>query len=197
MAAVEHRQNGRRPEELRRAIFEYFLEHGLADASLRPLAKAVGSSPRVLLYYFGSKEQMLADVLADIRKVQRAGFDRIKAGSFGEECRLVWDRMTEPDTERHFRLYFEAYGIALREPQRYKKFLQATVNDWLDFIADPLRQGGISRHEARAFATIVLAGFRGFMLDFCNTHDRQRIGRAIEIWTGTLDAMLPQAKELS
>lgn len=192
---MAHRHNGRRPEELRQAIFQYFLEHGLADASLRPLAKAIGSSPRVLLYYFGSKEQMLADIVAQIRKSQHSRFARIQAASFGEECRLIWKRMSQPETERHFRLYFEAYGIALREPQRYKKFLQATVDDWLGFIADPLVKQGLARRKARVFATVVLAGFRGFMLDYCNTHDRQRIGRAVEIWTRSLDATLPAFKK--
>ncbi len=43
--------------QLLNTIVAYVLKHGVATLSLRPLAKAVGSSPRVLLYYFGSKEE--------------------------------------------------------------------------------------------------------------------------------------------
>jgi AcrR family transcriptional regulator len=59
--------NPRRPVELLDAVHGYLLKHGVSDLSLRPLAKAVGSSPRALLYHFGSKEAMIDRVLAHIR----------------------------------------------------------------------------------------------------------------------------------
>lgn len=52
-----------RPGELLDAIVAYIAKNGVAELSLRPLAKAVGSSPRVLLYYFGSKEDLLAQAI--------------------------------------------------------------------------------------------------------------------------------------
>ena len=62
-------------------------------------------------------------------------------------------------------------------------------------MADPLCRQGYKRGEARAFATIVLAGLRGFMLDFCTTHDRKRLDRAVGLWVRTLDSVLPAPKE--
>jgi AcrR family transcriptional regulator len=106
--------NEKRPEQLRDAIVEYLIKHGLADLSLRPLAKAVGSSPRVLLYYFGSKEQMVIRVLAEIRQRQRVRYRRPPGATFAENCRAAWDDMITPDSEPLFRLFFEVYGIALR-----------------------------------------------------------------------------------
>jgi AcrR family transcriptional regulator len=41
------------------AAYAYTLEHGLAGVSLRPLAGATGTSPRVLLYLFGSKDELV------------------------------------------------------------------------------------------------------------------------------------------
>ncbi len=174
--------NKQRPDELRRAILQYLTMHGLADLSLRPLAKAVGSSPRVLLYYFGSKENMLATLLAEIRHRQRAAFGRIEAPTFVQAYRAVWKQMSSPASERLFRLFFEACGLALRHPRQYKQFLQATVQDWLEVIAADLRAEGLNRTQATIFATAVLAGFRGFMLDYCATHDRKRIDRAVDLW---------------
>ncbi len=72
--------------------------------------------------------------------------------------------MSGPDSEPLFRLFFEAYVIALRHPQPCKAFLRATVEDWLRLLADPLSRKGYARGKARAFATVVLAGLRGFML---------------------------------
>jgi AcrR family transcriptional regulator len=187
--------NEKRPEELRDAIVEYLTKHGLADLSLRPLAKAVGSSPRVLLYYFGSKERIVVEVLSGLRERQRASYGQIQAASFAEACQTIWRHMSAPDSEPRFRLFFEAYGIALRHPQRYKAFLRDTIEDWLRFVADPLCREGYRRKEARAFATVVLAGLRGFMLDYCSTRDRKRLDRAVGLWVRTLDSMLPDGKE--
>jgi AcrR family transcriptional regulator len=187
--------NERRPEELRSAIVEYLVKHGLSDLSLRPLAEAVGSSPRGLLYYFGSKEKMVVEVLAELRERQRANYGEVQGASFAEVCQTIWKSISARESERHFRLFFEAYGIALRQPKLYKEFLHATIEDWLELMADPLCREGMKRGEARAFATVVLAGFRGFMLDYCTTHDRKRVDRAVALWLGTLDSIVPDGQE--
>jgi AcrR family transcriptional regulator len=187
--------NEKRPGELRGAILQYLIKHGLADLSLRPLAKAVGSSPRVLLYYFGSKERMVMQILAELRQRQLARYGSVRASSFAEECQIVWRQMSAADSEPLFRLFFEAYGMALRYPRLYKDFLHATVEGWLQMMTMQLRRLGHTRSEARAFATVVLAGMRGFMLDYCNTHDRKRVDRAVALWVGSLDAMLANRKE--
>lgn len=187
--------NRKRPEQLRDAILLYLTRHGFADLSLRPLAKAIGSSPRVLLYYFGSKEKMLVKVLAEVRQRQCVSYGQMQAPSYAEACQIIWKHMSAPDSEPLFRLFFEAYGIALRHPKLYKAFLRSTIEDWLRFIADPLCVEGYARKEARAFATIVLAGLRGFMLDYCTTRDRKRLDHAVSLWLPTLDAMLPDRKE--
>jgi AcrR family transcriptional regulator len=187
--------NQQRPGELRAAIVRYLVKHGIADLSLRPLAKAIGSSPRVLLYYFGSKEQMVVTVLAEIRQRQHVAFDRMQAPTFEQACGDIWKQMSAPASEPIFRLFFEAYGLALRHPKLYKDFLNSTVEDWLKFVAAPLMREGYKPKQARAFATIILAGLRGFMLDYCTTRNRNRLDRAVDLWLRTLDPILLDAKE--
>jgi AcrR family transcriptional regulator len=171
------------------------IRHGITGLSLRPLAKALGCTPRVLLYHFGSKEKMVIEVLAQIRDRHRAAYDRVPATSFAEACKRIWKRMSALDSEPLFRLYFETYGLALRHPRLYKVFLHDTIEDWLRDIGDPLCREGCDCREARAFATIVLAGLRGFMLDFCTTHDRKRLDRAVGLWLGTLNTLRPTRNE--
>jgi AcrR family transcriptional regulator len=187
--------NEKRPEELCDAIVQYLSKHGLADLSLRPLAKAVGSSPRVLLYYFGSKEKMVVQVLAEVRRRQRAIFEQIQAETFEEACRAIWKQLSAPDSLAMFRLYFEAFGIAMRQPIVYEDFLRSTVGDWVKLMAEELQREGTKKAHAQAFATVVLAGFRGFLLDYCASGDRARVNRAVELWLPTLDAMLRADKE--
>jgi AcrR family transcriptional regulator len=186
--------NARRPEQLKAAIVQYLARHGLADLSLRPLAKAVGSSPRGLLYYFGSKEKMVMEVLGEVRRRQRSEYEK-PGETLADACWQIWKEMSSADSEPLFRFFFEAYGIALRKPQHYKAFLHDTIEDWLRLISEPLIHEGVGRTEARAFATVVLAGMRGFMLDYCTTLDRKRLDRAVALWLKTLDSMLPSSRK--
>ncbi len=188
--------NRKRPEQLRNAILEYVLQHGLTGLSLRPLAKAVGSSPRVLLYYFGSKEKMVVELLAELRRRQMAVYSDVPVTSFAEACQTIWKHMSTSASLPTFRLFFEAYGMALRQRRLYKAFLHSTIEDWLRAIAEPLQQEGYDRRQARAFATVLLAGLRGFMLDYCTTRDRKRLDHAASLWLGSLDSMLVKKREV-
>jgi AcrR family transcriptional regulator len=181
-----------RPEELLDAIVAYIAKKGIADLSLRPLAKAVHSSPRVLLYYFGSKENLVAKAIRRLRDRQRAGFGKMRAARYeqpSDACRAIWKQMSAPESELAFKLSFETYAMALRHPQQFADYLSSSVEDWLEFLSEPLLRKGHSKKEARAFATIVIAGFRGFMLDYCASHDRDRVDRAVELWLKALDSI--------
>ena len=52
-----------RRAELAEAATDYVLEHGLIGLSLRPLAAALGTSDRMLLYHFAGKDDLVATVL--------------------------------------------------------------------------------------------------------------------------------------
>jgi AcrR family transcriptional regulator len=179
----------KRREDLLDAIVDYVLKHGVAGLSLRPLARAVDSSPRVLLYYFNSKEDLVTEVLERAGSRQRRLFEQIRARSLAcnDACREIWSVMSTPAAEPIFRLFFEVYGQALLDRKRFARFLRLVVEPWLDFIAAPLQEDGWSKDDARAYATMVLAGFRGFLLDLCTTRDRSRINHAVDLWFDLLD----------
>jgi AcrR family transcriptional regulator len=181
-----------RPGELLDAIVAYIAKKGVAELSLRPLAKAVGSSPRVLLYYFGSKEKLLAAAIKRLRERQRASFGKMREARYeqpSDACRAIWRLMSAPEGEAAFRLSLETYAMALRHPKRFGHFLESSVEDWLEFLSEPLTRKGVAAAQSRAFATVVIAGFRGFLLDYCASHDRARVDRAVEMWLATLDTI--------
>jgi len=184
-----------RPAELLDSIVGYLIKHGVVEVSLRPLAKAVKSSPRVLLYYFGSKEELVAAAVMRLRDRQRAGFGRMREARYeqpSDACRAIWQAMSAPEAEQMFRLSLETYSYALRHRRQFGEYLTSSVEDWLEFLSDPLTRKGLDRDEARAFATVVIAGFRGFMLDHCGSRDRDRIDRAVELWLRSLDSITPR-----
>lgn len=181
--------NEQRPDELFEAILQYVARHGLSDLSLRPLAKAVGSSPRVLLYYFGSKEELVIRVFASIRKWQRDSLFRAEeAATFRTICLDAWRQMIQPDNLKWFQLFFEAYGVALQEPKYFKGFLKGSTEDWIEHLTGVFCSESIPHGKAVSIATIVLGGFRGFVLDYCATKDRRRVERALELWIKILES---------
>jgi AcrR family transcriptional regulator len=175
-----------RKRELLEAAYTYVLGNGLADMSLRPLAKAIGSSPRVLLFLFGSKEGLIRALLARAREAELHYLEelrgrRTRPGGFATTGREVWSWLAAPSHRALLALWVEGYGRSLLgEPGPWADFGRDTVRDWLDLLAE--RQPATSRDtpEAEAERTLLLAVLRGGLLDLLATGDIDRVSRAVE-----------------
>jgi hypothetical protein len=86
--------------------------------------------------------------------------------------------------------------LALQDSARFPGFLDRVVSVWLDYLSQAALRDGYTKADARAIATVMLAGIRGFLLDLCTTRERKRLDRAIESWILALDA-IPPPKELA
>jgi AcrR family transcriptional regulator len=184
----------RRAVLLKRAV-DYVVAHGLAGLSLRPLAKAIRSSPRVLLHYFGSKDDLIVEIIRQGRARQQETMVNLKLTSRlspREITRVLWRHYSRPEWEPLMRLFFEVYALALQNRKRFPGFAERAVEEWLIALEGCAAQPGRTRQHARAYATMMIAGFRGFLLDLCATHDRTRIDRAIDLWLDLLDGASPR-----
>jgi AcrR family transcriptional regulator len=169
-------------DRLLKTVVDYVLAEGLVDMSLRPLARAIGSSPRTLLYHFGSKESLVLAVVDEARKRQRAlleGWLR-RSAEYDTVTLLLgaWRWLSAPRHEPFFRLFFETYGAGLQDRKRYATFLGGAVEDWLAFFRRVLEHGGIGGDRAVNLATILVAVTRGLLLDLLATGQRSRCDRA-------------------
>ena len=61
------------------SVIAWVADNGLGDVSLRTLAEAIGTSHRMLLFHFGSKEQLMVEVVRAVEADQRAIVDEIAA----------------------------------------------------------------------------------------------------------------------
>jgi AcrR family transcriptional regulator len=168
----------RRPEILE-AVMEHVLEHGLGDVSLRSLAAAVGVSHVTLRHHFGSKEELVAEIFDEIRARQEIPAD-IAAEDGAALLRRLWEAWTGERGLRQFRLLFEAYGQALMAPDRYRRFLDGVVGEWLAIIEAWALAAGCPPDEAPRFATLLIAQLRGLALDLLATGDRARVDAAFD-----------------
>lgn len=177
--------------ELLEACYDYVLQRGLADLSLRPLAAAVGSSPRVLLFLFGSKEGLIREVLDRARQDELAFLRELRDDHGGADlvavAEQVWEWLSDDRHRGLLTLWVEVFGRSLTEPEGpWTGFATSTVTDWLEVLA-----GAQSARERRSRAgtarrTLVLAVLRGAMLDLLATGDRRRTTAAVRT---ALDAL--------
>jgi AcrR family transcriptional regulator len=178
-----------RRQELLEAVGDYVLSNGLADMSLRPLAASLATSPRMLLYHFDSKEQLVSKGLA-VARARQAEQSRAWLAAQPELApeallRRFW-RWQLAEQQPFLRLFFEVYGLALQDPARFPGFLEHAVADWLEFIATLLRRTGLSAARSRTAATAVIAGYRGLLLDVLATGDKRRATRALDLLLDSL-----------
>jgi AcrR family transcriptional regulator len=176
--------SGRQVELLERA-YAYVLQHGLTRLSLRPLAQAIGSSPRVLLFLFGSKEGLVQALLARARTAELEFLNQTPpSGSvedFASVVRGVWQWLVDKQHRRMLALWLETYAQSLVEPNGpCADFARKTVDDWLELLA--ARQPA-SLRRSRAGATeraLALAVLRGALLDLLATGDEERTTVTVE-----------------
>jgi AcrR family transcriptional regulator len=143
---------------------DYVLEHGLAGLSLRPLARALDTSPRMLLYDFESKERLIHEILAEIRR-REEGLLEAEVGSLED----VWRWIAAPEREPFLRLFFETYVHELGSEQA-----RPLVEDWLEFL-----QRRWTPPVDAATATLMVAVVRGLLLDRLATGDTRRTDEAL------------------
>lgn len=184
-----------RPPDLERrgrtlaAATDYVLEHGLADLSLRPLAVALNTSTRMLLYDFSSKEELVMSVLTEARR-RESGMLTEHLGATGASAsklvRDVWDWLASDEREPFLRLFFEVYVQAMNHPDLYGARGEAMVTEWLDQLGTVVARSPSGRSE-RADATLVIAVLRGLVLDRLATGDKKRTDRALDRFARCLD----------
>ncbi len=173
-----------RRDELLELAYGYVADHGLSRTSLRPLAAAVGSSPRVLLYLFGSKDGLIRALLSRARADELVVLENLPAAG-ATDCetaaRELWRWLSTPQHRRLLTLWAESYARSLTEPDGpWAGFARATVDDWLALLASmqPARERRTARGKARR--TLVLAVLRGALLDLLATGDLRRTSAAVD-----------------
>jgi AcrR family transcriptional regulator len=167
------------------AVVTYASHHGVSDLSLRELARAVGTSHRMLLYHFGSKEELLVAIVEANETAQRASVaEALATGDSAplDVLRRVWDRLADPVMWPSERLFFELYGQALQGRPGTTALLDGIVSSWVEPAAGLLARPGEDQAEGQALARLNLAVVRGLLLDLLATGDRAGATGAMDLF---------------
>lgn len=120
----------------------HVLENGMGGASLRPLAKAAGTSDRMLIYHFGNKETLVADLLEYIAGVYSAALDMAmgeQRPSTRRECfERILDLGQQPAMQPFMKLWWEIVAGSAREMPGYKAAAEAMMAKQLAWLEGQL-----------------------------------------------------------
>lgn len=178
-----------RAELLGRIVTEVAI-HGLGDRSLRELAAAVGTSHRMLLYHFGSRDGLVRAIVEAVEAGQREALDTVAAmgGSDVAIARAMWRRISEPATLPFVRLFFELVGQVPGAADGSRDLTES----WLDIAAGLGDRQGTpgDREEAR----IGIAIMRGLLMDLVTGADRADVEASMERFFAVWEAGAPTAR---
>ncbi len=153
-----------RAQLLEKAV-AYVLQRGLSDLSLRPLAEAIGTSARMLIHHFGSKETLLAEILAVIE----GQFLALFAAESGDDdlvkgLERFWKTVTSGQTDHVQRLIFEVWGQALTRPEGFESFLSSLTEPFTAHLEGALKSYGLSKAKREILAALIVSTFYGLLL---------------------------------
>ena len=172
-------------ERLLDAAIEHVVAHGIADLSLRRLAEALGTSHRMLIHHFGSKEGLWVAIVREVERRQIAAVgDLVPAEgvSFAEATRAWWRHISDPELWPNERLFFEVYGQGLQGRSPAADMLDGVVDSWVGPAAEIATRLGLAPERAEDWARLSIAVTRGLLLDLLATGERERVDAAHEQW---------------
>ena len=158
-----------RRQELLDAVVKECAERGIGDRSLRDVAAAVGTSHRMLLHHFGSRDELLLAIVDEVERRQRALLPELPTEPAAAMA-AMWADLRRPELRSFERLFFECYARGAQGEQPFARMLPGAVDAWLADAgtADP------------AFVRLGLAVMRGLLLDLVGTDDRAAVDAAAQ-----------------
>jgi AcrR family transcriptional regulator len=180
-------------EKLLAAVVDVALADGIADKSLRAIAGAAGTSHRMLIHHFGSREGLLVEVIRAVEARQRTVLAGL-AGNGREEPvareMRFWEHLRSPGLAPQERLFFEVYGQALQGRLWARPLLDGIVDNWVGPVAEMLEADGVPPETARTMARLGVAVGRGLLLDVLATGDDREVDAAMHCFLKMMSAHL-------
>jgi AcrR family transcriptional regulator len=174
-----------RPPDLQRrkdlldALIRTAGDEGLGGRSLREIADAVGTSHRVLLHHFGSREGLLLAIVEEVERRQTALVATLPKDP-ADAVAAMWEILRRPELRPFERLFFECYARGAQGEAPFDQMLPGAVEGWL---AEVERLAG---RVDPSFVRLTLAIGRGLLLDLVGTEDEAGVDATMAYFVAML-----------
>jgi len=177
---------------------DYVARTGISDLSLRTLASGLGTSHRMLIHHFGSKEGLWVEIVRTVEQRQRDLLGDLlpdPEAEFGEGMRVWWRHISDSSLWANERLFFEIYGQAIQGRAHTTAVLDGIVDDWVQPIAELTIARGVPADVATAHARLGVAVTRGLLLDLVATGNVEAVDAAMEAFIDVYEAWIARAAQ--
>jgi AcrR family transcriptional regulator len=163
-----------RRRELLQEVIVTMAATGIGARSLRDIAAAAGTSHRMLLHHFGSRDELLVAVVEEVERRQMQTLAALP-GEPMDAARALWANLHAPELRPFERLFFECYARAAQGEEPFTRLLPGAVDAWLA-VAGERAANGVDATSIR----LGLAVTRGLLLDLIATGDGEGVDAAYE-----------------
>lgn len=169
-----------RRRQLLDALVAEFAAGGIGDRSLRAVADAVGTSHRMLLHHFGSREDMLVAIVEEVERRQMGLLTELPTDP-AESFAAMWADLRRPELRHSERLFFECYARGAQGEKPFTRMVPGAVDGWLTEV-----EAASDSPVDPAVARLGLAVIRGLLLDLVATDDDAGVDAAARAFTELL-----------
>jgi AcrR family transcriptional regulator len=145
-------------EEILEGAIAAAFEDGLSQITFGRLAKRLGVSDRIIVYYFPSKDELITEILVELGSKLQAALGATSSSMPADHralVRSVWPLLARPEADPVFALFFEAAGLAAAGREPYRTLVPQLVEGWIEWAAG-LLGGPPGRRRREAAAAIAL-----------------------------------------
>lgn len=161
---------------------------GALDSSINAIAQKIGTSGRMLVYHFGSKQALERQLIErlevrlrdHLRSLQTLATEQ--ADSLAEPLLALWHHFTSPEMQGLLKLTMELNQRAIQGDTETRQFLEQESQKWIATLVT------LTQNEQTAVLLFHL--FQGAILDFLTTGNAQRGEQSIRAFVESQEKML-------
>lgn len=169
-----------RKEDLLEAVVDHVLAHGLIGLTLRPLAAAIGTSDRMLVYHFGSRDALVSAVVArTTERAIRAVEELPAARSVRAAVNQLWAASQTEPLHGCQDVYVQAAATGLLGREPYLSDARASNERWVGALRAHLVRSGANPRRVARVVTLVDSALYGFHLDLA-TDKPHELARGVD-----------------
>jgi AcrR family transcriptional regulator len=169
-----------RRDELLDLITDHVLEQGLIGLTLRPVAAAVGTSDRMLVYHFGSRDELVAAVVTRTEDRAIAAVAALPpVQGVRAAVNRLWEAYQTDPLHGCMDIYVQAAATGLIGQEPYRTAVREANERWIAALRAYLVRCGAPRERIGRVVTLVDSSLFGFQLDLA-TDRPEELARGVD-----------------
>lgn len=180
----------RRSTEMLPAIVDVLRKRGPAGFQLGTIAEDLGTSSRMLIYHFGSRDDLLSRVMQLVREQTVGELNSPPPFTLDAAIDRWW--VYYMDHLSDIQLFFHLASRRFEEPDRFGEFASSAIDMWRDYFGRAIVVEGFSPEYAAVLGRLVIGALRGITADFLITGDREHVEEALTAFRSLLQLRINQ-----